>query len=52
MLAIETNLQLYKRSGKLITNDECNLKKGVVAYFVVLPQNLLEVTGKPRANSR
>jgi hypothetical protein len=52
MSAIETNLQLYKRNAKLITNDEYNLKKGVVAYFKVLPQNLLEETGKPRANSR
>jgi hypothetical protein len=33
-------------------NDEYNLKKGVVACFMVLPQNLLEETGKPRANSR
>jgi hypothetical protein len=52
MLAIETNLQLYKRNGKFITNDEYHLKKGVVAYFMVLPQNLLEETGKPGADSR
>jgi hypothetical protein len=52
MLAIKTNLQLYKRNGKLIMNDDYNLTKGVVACFMVLPQNLPEETGKPRANSR
>jgi len=51
MLAIKTNLQLYKRNGKVIMNDENNLMKGVVAYFMVLPQKLSEETGKPRANS-
>jgi hypothetical protein len=33
-------------------NDEYNLKKGVVSYFLVLPQNLLEESGTPGANSR
>jgi hypothetical protein len=32
-------------------NDEYNLKKGVVTYFMALPQNLPEETGKPRTNS-
>jgi len=52
MLAIKTNLQLYKRNGKVIMNDECNLTKGVVAYFMALSQNLPEETGKRRARSR
>jgi hypothetical protein len=51
MLAIKTNLQFYKRIGKVIMN-EYNLLNGVVAYVIVLPQNLLEETGIPRANSR
>jgi len=52
MLAIKTNLQLRKRNGKVMVNDVYNLMKGVVAYFIVLHQNLPEETGKPRANSR
>ena len=36
MLAIRTNLQLYKRNGKVIINDEYNLKKGIMAYFMVI----------------
>jgi hypothetical protein len=52
MLAIKTNLQLYNRNGKVIMNDEYNLLNGVVAYVIVLSQNLLEETGIPRVNSR
>jgi hypothetical protein len=52
MLAIKTNMQLYKRNGTVIMNEEYNLTKGVLAYFMVPPQNLSEESGKPRANSR
>ena len=34
MLAIKTNLQLYKRNGKVIMNDEYNLNKTITVTFL------------------